>query len=41
MAVLSAQSRVQTGIHKPLEVIAGAMLGIVVMVAVLAAFKPF
>jgi diacylglycerol kinase (ATP) len=41
MAFLTAQSRVQTGVHKPLEVLAGAMLGTVVMVAVLAAFKPF
>jgi diacylglycerol kinase (ATP) len=41
MAFLTAQSRVQTGVHKPLEVIAGSMLGIVVMVAVLAVFKPF
>jgi diacylglycerol kinase (ATP) len=41
MAFLTAQSRVQAGVHKPLEVIAGAMLGTVVMVAVLAAFKPF
>lgn len=41
MAFLTAQSRVQTGVHRPLEVIAGAMLGTVVMVAVLAAFKPF
>ena len=41
MAFLTAQSRVQTGVHKPLEVIAGAMLGTVVMVAVLAVFKPF
>jgi diacylglycerol kinase (ATP) len=41
MAFLTAQSRVQTGVHKPLEVIAGSLLGIVVMVAVLAMFKPF
>jgi diacylglycerol kinase (ATP) len=41
MAFLTAQSRVQTGVHRPLEVIAGALLGTVVMVAVLAAFKPF
>ena len=41
MAFLTAQRRVQTGVHKPLEVIAGSMLGIVVMVAVLAMFKPF
>ena len=41
MAFLTAQSRVQTGIHRPLEVIAGAMLGIVVMAAVLAVWRPF
>lgn len=41
MAVLTAQSRVQAGIHSFLEVLAGAILGSVVMMIVLAVFRPF
>jgi diacylglycerol kinase (ATP) len=40
MAFLTAQSRVQTGVHNTLEVAAGALLGVVVMVIVFIAFGP-
>ena len=40
MAFLTAQSRVQTGVHSALEVAAGALLGIVVMAVVFLAFGP-
>jgi diacylglycerol kinase (ATP) len=41
MAFLTAQSRVQTGIHTALEVIAGALLGIVVTTVVFVVWNPF
>lgn len=41
MAVLTAQSRVQAGIHSTIEVVAGAVLGIVVTLAVFLIWSPF
>lgn len=39
MAFLTAQSRVQTKVHNTLQVIAGALLGTLVMLVVLGAFR--
>lgn len=41
LAFLTAQSRVQAGIHSTLEVVAGALLGIVVTAAVFFIWNPF
>lgn len=41
LAFLTAQSRVQGGIHSTLEVVAGALLGIVVTAAVFFIWSPF
>lgn len=41
MAFLTAQSRVQTGAHNTLQVIAGALLGTLVMLVVMGVFHPF